>query len=376
MNPLKHLTNLIRPIKNPLSNIHGFSMLSIALSIVLLPTMVLVATQQYSMSQRTAALQHSTSTKNNFVTIKNYIISTANDIDGDTKTELLKEGVGNTLPASVPVRATDDWGGAIKYYTWDLAAANTNATYSQNNVAPPVATLIGRIISAGRDGVFQTTSASTASQGDDIAFDILTTDTVSNSDNSGWKEDAANNKVTLKTPGRSVEIGNNLNASGSTTNYGSMSINGSKNGWSGVGFPGSGTLMMRSDYSGFYNKNDSDWRFLVSDVGTMYGPGGGNIKLGTGITFPNGTVQTTAAGGMSGYQIVTSSVASSGHYSVDVYCPVGKVVIGGGCNQQAGTYRVTHDTNPIGSTGWHCGVGVAVANQSVVTTAYAICANP
>jgi hypothetical protein len=192
---------------NPLNNNRGFTMLAVALSIVLIPTMVLVATQQYSISTKTASLQHSTSTKNNFVSVKNWIISTSKDIDSDSSVELLKEGTGNTLPTSIPIRTTDDWGGQIKYYTWDLATANTNVLYSQNNTAPPLTDLIGRIISAGKDGIFQNTNLTATSLGDDIVFDIFKSDSATNSDNSGWKEDVANNKVTLKTPGRWVGIG-------------------------------------------------------------------------------------------------------------------------------------------------------------------------
>lgn len=82
---------------------------------------------------------------------------------------------------------------------------------------------------------------------------------------------------------------------------------------------------------------------------------------------------TPMGGSLSGYQIVTNSITSGGHYDVDVYCPVGKKVLGGGCNQQSGANRGLVDANPISSSGWHCRVRDISNPQSVTTTAYAIC---
>lgn len=194
------------PRQSLINNNHGFTMLAVALSIVLIPTMILVATQQYSVATKTAALQHSTSTKNNLTVIKNWLLANSKDVDNDTYPELVHEGTNNALPLSIPTRINDDWGSPIRYYTWDLGSANVNPVYSQNNTAPPLPNLIGRIISAGKDGIFQTTAASTSAQGDDIVIDIFATD-VGASDTSGWKEDTVANTVTLKNTGRFVGIG-------------------------------------------------------------------------------------------------------------------------------------------------------------------------
>lgn len=75
-----------------------------------------------------------------------------------------------------------------------------------------------------------------------------------------------------------------------------------------------------------------------------------------------------------GYEIVQNSATANGHFSVDAYCPAGKQVLGGGCNQQSGGNRGLVDNNPIGSTGWHCRNRDIDNSQTVTATTYAICA--
>jgi len=198
-------------MKPQINNNNGYILLSIALSIVILPLMILITTQIYSATLKTASLQRSTSTKSAMTTIKNWLISTALDADGDGKPELLVEGGGNTLPLSIPVRQNDEWGTPYIYLTWDLGAANTNIKYSKNRDTPPgsgAPILIGRIISAGKDGIPQTDSTSTVAGGDDIMIDIFSADVLNNTNNSGWTEDVANNKIIQTTTGRWVGINN------------------------------------------------------------------------------------------------------------------------------------------------------------------------
>ena len=76
-----------------------------------------------------------------------------------------------------------------------------------------------------------------------------------------------------------------------------------------------------------------------------------------------------------GYQIVTNSATSGGHFTVEVSCPAGKKVLGGGCNQQSGGDRALVHDNPLGDSGWHCRGRDVNTNQTVTLTAYAICAN-
>ncbi len=71
---------------------------------------------------------------------------------------------------------------------------------------------------------------------------------------------------------------NNITAGGSNSSYGAMTIQGSKNTYSGINFKNaggsnSGTLMMHPSYSGFYNAADNNWREYVDDAGNSYQPG-------------------------------------------------------------------------------------------------------
>lgn len=188
-------------------NNKGYMGIQLALMLFIIPIATIVGVRTYYSVQRSAQIQHSTMSKSQMNSIKNWLMSTANDADSDGFVELLKESTGNTLPVSIPMKGTDDYGNAFKYYTWDLGAVNGNATYSQNVTAPPIAGLVGRIISAGKDVIFQTNASSTTAQGDDIVIEIYNSDVLNNTNSSGWIEDVANNKVTLKNNGRNVGIG-------------------------------------------------------------------------------------------------------------------------------------------------------------------------
>jgi hypothetical protein len=100
-----------------------------------------------------------------------------------------------------------------------------------------------------------------------------------------------------------------------------------------------------------------------------------------GPTGPQG--DTGAAGadgpqgppGISGYQIMTNSMTSNGHFTVAVFCGSPKKVISGGCNQGTGSNRALINSNPIGDIGWECRGRDIGTLQTVTLTAYAICAN-
>ncbi len=77
---------------------------------------------------------------------------------------------------------------------------------------------------------------------------------------------------TLTVGGLALPAGATINGSGSNSTYGAFTVQGSKNGWSGVNFKdasgsNSGTLMMHPWYSGFYNATDNQWRMYVTDGG-------------------------------------------------------------------------------------------------------------
>ena len=109
------------------------------------------------------------------------------------------------------------------------------------------------------------------------------------------------------------------------------------------------------------------------------GDNGAHMALATANFTSNGNTSITGnavVGGTLdiGYQVVTAAQSGSGHFTVDVTCPAGKKVLGGGCSQEAGVNRGLVDSSPQGNNGWHCH-GRDISNTPTVTlTAYAICA--
>ena len=82
----------------------------------------------------------------------------------------------------------------------------------------------------------------------------------------------------------SITIPGVMYASGSNTTYGSLTIYGEKNGWSGINFRDAagnnvGTLMMNASYSGYFNSADNAWRWRVDNTGNSYQPG--NVEAST-----------------------------------------------------------------------------------------------
>ena len=62
---------------------------------------------------------------------------------------------------------------------------------------------------------------------------------------------------------------------GSNAAYGALTVVGDKAGWSGINFRDGGgtnfgTLMMRPEYSGFFNAADNNWRWYVDNAGNTY----------------------------------------------------------------------------------------------------------
>jgi hypothetical protein len=120
----------------------------------------------------------------------------------------------------------------------------------------------------------------------------------------------------------------------------------------------------------------------------------GNVGIGTASPPPSPSVRLEVAGNalatdfcttsgkclsnsVTGYELSTYSAVATGggHFDTDVYCPPGKNVLGGGCNQMAAANRALVDSNPIGETGWHCHTRDIMYSQVTTVTAYAICAN-
>jgi hypothetical protein len=98
----------------------------------------------------------------------------AKDVDGDGYWEVYAPTDSGEVPESlVGMPVVDAWGRAFKYCAWDLGTENTaNSTYVSGTTAPPIENLTFRLISAGRNGVFETTCDDTAPAGDDVVYDF------------------------------------------------------------------------------------------------------------------------------------------------------------------------------------------------------------
>lgn len=288
----------------------GFTTISLAMMIMVIPTAALVGMRFYNAVQKSAQIQKSSMSKSQMNNIKNWLLQNSSDPDADGRIELLKENTGNTLPLAVPMKSTDDYGAAFKYYTWDLNLVNGNALYSQNVAAPPIAGLVGRIISSGKDGVFQSTSASTVAAGDDILLDTFYTDTLSVTDNSGWSEDSANNKIIQKNTSRWVAIGTTtplspLHTTGTLTvgNGAAAGSNGNLQITTGGAAPIANRILFGTDGTGksmAFGKNQGG---VVTDIMSIKDNG----YVGIGNTAPTQRLDVTGS-------ILGSEVYSNGWF--------------------------------------------------------------
>jgi len=125
---------------------------------------------------------------------------------------------------------------------------------------------------------------------------------------------------------------------GSSSTYGAITVQGGKNGWSGISFRASdgtltGTLMARSDgYFGWYNPTDDGWRFQVDQGGNLIIPGtitasgytptnwntaythssdvSGNVHGATSANNANMIVRRDVSGGFAAGAVTTTSVTN------------------------------------------------------------------
>lgn len=116
--------------------------------------------------------------------------------------------------------------------------------------------------------------------------------------------------------GLTVDSGGNLSlpgliyAAGSNTAYGAITMQGSKNGWSGINFKdvsgnNSGTLMMHPSYSGFFNSSDGAWRWYVDNSGNSIQAG----KAEAGYLQVNNVVAEGTGCGPDGVMAKSSTVS-------------------------------------------------------------------
>ncbi len=146
-----------------------------------------------------------------------------------------------------------------------------------------------------------------------------------------------------------VGVGGSIISPNTLSSYGSTTIQGSKNGWSGINFrdsagANSGTLMMNPTYSGFYNGADSAWRWYVDNAGNTIQPGAASIA---GTATVGGLKIATGAGAG---KVLTSSADGTGTWQAAAAGPAGP-------------------TGPIGPTGpaGGGGSGGTVTNRPIGT---------
>lgn len=188
------------------TNNKGFALISVVVFLAVMPLIVLISTQLTTLVSATWRTIKGNQTMNSMTLIRGYMCANSADIDNDSWHELYKEAAGNALPISIPLNPNDQWGTPYKYCTWDLGVANGNATYSQNNIAPPKAQMIGKLISAGPDKTSQTACSDTVAKGDDLVVEVYESDARGSTGTlGGWQK--INNFVSLLTSTDLVGVG-------------------------------------------------------------------------------------------------------------------------------------------------------------------------
>ncbi len=169
------------------------------------------------------------------------------------------------------------------------------------------------VLSFGISYVYAWTAPAVAAPGGNVAAPINTSAT------------AQTKTGELTVGGLTLPVGKIITAGGSNTTYGAVTVQGSKNTWSGINFKDSagssaGTLMMHPSYSGFYNAADANWRMYVTDTA---GATGGNVYANNYYIGESGTWASSAgasfpnySGGISRGVNTTYQASSNGYLSV------------------------------------------------------------
>lgn len=207
-----------------LNNNRGIALLSLVALTAMIPFIILLLLSLNSSQASHARYFNSTDSVLKMQEIKKYLMNQSLDIDDDGKFELPAPDSSNHFKSNIPYNTKDAWGHDLIYCAWDLANHNTtDSNYSTNNSLPPssdatltleTATLTGRIVSYGADGVFNTSSGktpctATISEGDDVFVEITQGEI---GKVPGWRREAptgseTNSKVKLITKADTVVIG-------------------------------------------------------------------------------------------------------------------------------------------------------------------------
>lgn len=150
----------------------GFMLVEVMIAIIMAGILaaVLATMGYYTVIQGNTLKQQNSKTM--LEVIRSRLLNTAANPDNDAYFELLKEGADNTVPVVIGL-GKDAWGRNIYYSTYDFGDANGNSTYAQNTVSITTnENILGRLVSAGEDGTFQTNASHGSAQGDDILLEI------------------------------------------------------------------------------------------------------------------------------------------------------------------------------------------------------------
>ena len=105
--------------------------------------------------------------------VRSRLLNSAENPDGDSFFELLKEEVDNTLPVSIGL-GTDAWAKRIYYATIDLGDPNgVDSTYADTSTSiSPNDNIAGRLVSFGENMTLETDATHSEAQGDDLMLEI------------------------------------------------------------------------------------------------------------------------------------------------------------------------------------------------------------
>jgi len=151
----------------------GFMLVEVMIAIIMAGVIAAVlATMGYYTMIQGNSLKHQ-NTKTILEVIRSRLVGLATDPDTDSYFELLKQDVNSTVPVSVGL-GKDAWGHNIYYTTYDFGIANViNPLYADTNTSiSPNANVLGRLISAGEDGILDTNATSSTALGDDLMIEI------------------------------------------------------------------------------------------------------------------------------------------------------------------------------------------------------------
>ncbi|MDD4977781.1 MAG: type II secretion system protein [Gallionella sp.] len=195
---------------------------------------------------------------------------------------------------------------------------------------------------SGNNALLNNLKTGYISNSGNIQTNSMTSGTISNSGNITTDTLTATTSATI--------TGGLLNAGGSQSNYGAITIKGSRGIWSGINFKDSaganaGTLMMSTTHSGFYNSTDNAWRLYVDNAGNSWQPG--NASAAT-VTARLTVADNSSCGGYTLGTIAQSNVTAG----LILSCQGGTwKALGGGGGSFGGVYRIFQSTY-LPSTGY------------------------